>query len=316
MNTVKIEKNEHFKKSGFVALMGRPNVGKSTLLNSIIGENLSIVSPKAQTTRERVQGIFTDPENGQIIFTDTPGIHQAKIGGINEFMVKSAALALEDVDVIWYILDPYSKQEFEVCVFENFKDKKIPIFIILNKLDLLKTKEQYDQSHEFLAGIQKSLSEKGFENITSFEICATQPKSLEPLLLKTWGMLPVGPLYYPESDELSNRPLKFFIGEFIRKKIFDFFEDEIPYSCAVKIEKYQARKNGMIYVEALIFMERDSQKGIIIGQGGKSIKKLGEASRKDIEKFTGKKIFLDLKVQVLKDWTKNPKTLIDLGYVL
>jgi GTP-binding protein Era len=293
-------------KSGFVAIIGRPNVGKSTLLNHLLGSMLSIVTPKAQTTRERVLGILTEKE-GQIVFVDTPGIHKAKEGGINEYMVREAREALhpegDSLAAIWYLVDPKSGMEHEAPVVEliaaalsgrNNVVKKTPLFLIFNKSDL----------------ISKSL---GVHVVQDIRISAVKGLGTKELLSSTWALLPEGPLYYEDPDQLSDRPTRFFVSEKIREQLLLCLGDELPYSCGVEIEKFDEKAKPP-RIEATIFVERESQKGIVVGKGGAKIKEIGQNARKTIEAFLGEHVFLGLKVKLLKDWTRNVETLERMGY--
>jgi GTP-binding protein Era len=298
--------------SGFVAILGRPNVGKSTLMNRLLGSEISVVTPKAQTTRERVLGILTEPDRGQMIFVDTPGVHNAKSGGINEYMVKEAAQALEAASALWYLLDPESSLEYEAPVIQlllkSTSSTKIPILVIQNKDDL----ERY-HTVKLAEEVARHLKEQGCSIASVLRISGRKGLETKALLDQTWALLPEGPMYYPDPDQLSDRPVRFFVAEKIREQLLMQLGDELPYSCAVKIDQF---KDGLplARIEATIHVERDSQKGMVIGQGGQKIKAIGQAARTSIEKFMGQKVFLGLKVSVLKNWTKDRELLTQLGY--
>lgn len=299
------------RKSGLVAIAGRPNAGKSTLLNRVLGSAVSIVTPKAQTTRERVLGILTE-ERGQIVFVDTPGIHAAKKGGFNEFMVSEAAEALEGPNVIWYLVDPDSAMEHEKAVIELLEhraDRMTPVWVLLNKSDLGRDVVPLGEA------LRTKLRELGFESVLVFVLSGRRGKGVEELLDESWKAIPEGPFLFPDEDQVSDRPLRFFVGEKIREQLFMKLGDEVPYSCAVEVTKYNEKTNP-VRIEATIHVERDSQKGMVIGAGGKKIKEIGMAARKSIEEFVGGPIFLGLQVKVLPNWTRSADTLKKLGYHL
>jgi GTP-binding protein Era len=301
-------------KSGLVAIIGRPNAGKSTLLNRILGSQVSIVTPKAQTTRERVLGILTN-DHGQIVFVDTPGIHKAKAGGFNEFMVGEAGEALDGPNRIWYLVDPDSKLEHEqavISILEKKADRRTPISILLNKSDV---RSQSQKTTELVSGVCDKLSGLGFSAVESSQISGRRGQGVEQLLAATWASLPEGPFLFPDEDQLSDRPMRFFVAEKIREQLFMKLGDEVPYSCAVEISKFDEEARPL-RIEAVIHVERDSQKGMVIGAGGKKIKEIGSAARATIEQFVGAPIFLGLQVAVMKDWSRNAEMLRRLGYHL
>jgi GTP-binding protein Era len=307
-------------KSGFVAIIGRPNAGKSTLLNSILGSKVSIVTPKAQTTRERVLGILTEKkgkEVGQIVFIDTPGVHRAKVGGINEFMMSEARESLDGPALIWYIVDPASAAKHEEEVLKLLDGIKAPIFLLMNKSDVVRG-DTKKAAELFLEELAEAMKTRGIAAKASFFISARKGRELDPLMKATWKEMPEGPLYYPDEEQVSDRPLRFFAAEKIREQLLLKLGDEVPYSCAVEIEKYSEpkKKDDITRIEAMIHVERDSQKGMVIGKGGQKIKEIGQAARLEIEEFIGSKVFLGLRVKVLKDWSKNAQALKQLGYAL
>ncbi len=290
-------------KSGFVSIVGRPNVGKSTLLNTIIGEKIAIVSEKPQTTRTRIQGIYTC-ERGQVIFVDTPGIHKPK-HLLGEYMVKVSARSLEEVDIIYYMTDvtrPFGGGES--FILEQLKDARVPVFLLVNKIDLVSEQEVKDY-------IQIFNQQRSFSEVVS--ISAACGTNLQLLLDKTLDALPEGPLYYPE-DDLTDQPIYLLIAELIREKALMLTRDEVPHSLAVEVEEFKKQSNGKVYVRAAIYMERDSQKGILIGKKGQMLKTIGEQARQDIESLLDTAVYLDLWVKVKKNWRDNEGTLNQLGY--
>lgn len=299
------------RKSGFVAIAGRPNAGKSTILNALLGTELSIVTPKAQTTRERVNGVLTEKE-GQIVFIDTPGIHRARDGGINAYMMAEVRTALDHPDLIWYMVDPDSAPKHEEAVLELLVAAKCPVIIIFNKYDL---KRNFGQVETLQPEMLKIAAERGINVIASFRLSALKKHGLDPLMKQTWAMLPEGPFHFEDEDQISDKPTRFFVSEKIREQLFHKLGDEIPYACAISIDKFDEQAKP-IRIEATIYVERESQKGMVIGAGGAKIKELGTAARRTIEEFLDTKIFLGLNVKVLKDWSKDPERLKQLGYDL
>lgn len=290
-------------KSGFVSIVGRPNVGKSTLVNKLIGSKIAIVSDKPQTTRTRIQGILTS-EQGQIIFIDTPGIHKPK-HLLGEYMMKVSTQSLEEVDLIYYITDvtnPFGSGE--QYIIDQLKNSKVPIFLLVNKLDLVEPEE-----------IQRFM--QPFCHQMKFTECipvsAAQGTNLERLLESTYQYLPEGPLYYPEED-LTDQPVSFIVAELIREKALILTRDEVPHSLAVEIEEFKHQGPGKVYIRAVINTERDSQKGIIIGKKGQMLKKIGEQARADIETMMEASVYLDLWIKVKKNWRDNQNNLNQLGY--
>ncbi|WP_276624015.1 GTPase Era [Syntrophomonas wolfei] len=290
-------------KSGFVSIVGRPNVGKSTLLNAIIGEKIAIVSEKPQTTRTRIQGIYTC-ERGQVIYVDTPGIHKPK-HLLGEYMVKVSARSLEEVDIIYYMTDvtrPFGGGES--FILDQLKDASVPVFLLVNKIDLVSEQEVKDY-------IQIFNQQRSFSEVVS--ISAACGTNLQLLLDKTLDALPEGPLYYPE-DDLTDQPIYLLIAELIREKALMLTHDEVPHSLAVEVEEFKKQSNGKVYLRAAIYMERDSQKGIVIGKKGQMLKTIGEQARQDIESLLDTAVYLDLWVKVKKNWRDNENTLNQLGY--
>ena len=303
------------KHSGFIAIAGRPNSGKSTLLNRVLGSNLSIVTYKAQTTRERVLGILTEKQ-GQVIFIDTPGIHRAKEGGINDYMMREVKEALRGAAAVWYLVDPSSALFHEVPVLDLLKEAGLPIFMIFNKSDL---KNKRGEGPVNPMGLHQDLraaaAERGLQVIEELPLSAINGTGVAELLKKTWALLPEGPLYYPDEEQISDRPTRFFVAEKVREQLLLQLGEELPYSCAVEIESFDEVTTPP-RIEATIYVERDSQKGMVIGKGGTKIKSIGQAARKEIEEFLGQHVFVGLKVKVLKEWTRDAESLKRMGYHL
>lgn len=295
--------NQQPFKSGFVAIVGRPNVGKSTLLNQILGQKIAIMSDKAQTTRNKIQGVYTDKES-QIIFMDTPGIHKPK-HALGEFMVDAAYSALKEVECVLFLVN--ATQEIgpgDRFIIEKLKTLKLPIYLVINKIDLI-TPEQV------VTVIESFKDEMAFEKV--IPISALNGSNVDTLLHEIKETLPPGPQYYP-ADQVTDHPEYFVVAEFIREKVLQLTKEEIPHSVAVVVDQMQRNDAGKIHVYASIIVERSSQKGIIIGKGGKLLKEIGVRARKDIEALLGDKIFLELWVKVQKGWRDKQSTLNDYGY--
>ena len=290
-------------KSGFIALIGRPNAGKSTLLNALLNTKISIISPKAQTTRNSIRGIRTD-DDSQLIFIDTPGIHKAK-HALGEQMNKEALSSMAGVDLVFYIVD--ANETFkggEEYVLNIVKNSKLPVFLILNKIDCL-NKDQIMNKLLFYTRLAD------FKEI--IPISALKENNIDELLITTKNYMEDGIQYYP-SEQVCDYPEQFIISELIREKILYLTNEEIPHSVAVVIEKI-GRKKRKLMIMAMILVERDSQKGIIIGKQGKMISKIGTLARKDIEGILGENIYLELFVRVEKNWRNRKAKLQQLGYV-
>jgi len=289
-------------RSGFVALAGRPNAGKSTLINSLIGEKVAIVSSKPQTTRSEIRGIYTD-EECQIIFTDTPGIHKPKFR-LESRMNKEAADVIQGVDLIYLVVDasvPYAKgDEF---VLNMVKNTGLPVFLILNKMDKMQT--------EKIVKVIQQWQER-YEFAEYFPLSAKFGRSFEDLIKTTRKYLPEGDLLYP-AEMTSDGAENFRIAELIREKILTQTEDEVPHAAAVLIENKEFKKDK-VYIQAMILVERDSQKGIMIGKQGQMLKKIGSLAREDIEKLLGKKVFLELFVRVENEWRSRDARITEYGY--
>jgi GTPase len=291
-------------RSGFVSIIGRPNVGKSTLLNRILGEKIVITSDKPQTTRNRIKGIHNIP-GGQIVFIDTPGIHRAK-SLLNRYMVEEALASIREVDLILFLVEADSAdRNREAQILEMLASTPTPVFLVLNKIDLL-TK---DLLLERIAGYARLYP---FKEIVP--VSALSGDGVDHLVECLSLYLPEGPLYFPD-DILTDVPERFIVAEIIREKIFRLCHDEVPYSIAVEIESFKERPDGtLIAIGAAINVERDSQKGIIIGKRGAMLKKIGMAARLEIEQFLDTRVFLELFVKVRRDWSENPHVLKEMGY--
>lgn len=307
-------------RTGYVALLGRPNVGKSTLLNTLVGEKLAAVSPKAQTTRRRFRGIRSD-DDSQMIFVDTPGLHRAPEGKkLNEYCVAEALDSLRDADVWVYIVDgsrpfqPDKEGSDENFILETLKKALAknpkPLYVILNKMDIW-DKSRFAGQEEFAAALE-DLPVKAI-----FPLSAKNGKGVDEFLRAAKSELPEGPALYPV-DELTDQNLRTIAGELIQETLFYLLGDELPYSCAVEIEKFVEPSEGQRYPEihAAIHVERDSQKPMVIGKGGAKIKEIGQNARQSIEKLMGGRVVLKLFVKVTEKWTKNAAELKRLGYIV
>jgi GTPase len=288
-------------KSGFVSIVGKPNVGKSSLINKLMNENISIITAKAQTTRHRIMGILNGNDY-QIVYSDTPGILEPKYS-LHQAMMSYVKVSLEDADLILLVVSLEDKYEPEL--FDRFLRIQTPILLVINKIDLGKGSQVYDK----VAYWKESL-----QNIKAvITVSAKTGEHVDLLLPKILEMMPVHPPYFPQ-DEFTDRSERFFASEIIREKIFLNYEQEIPYSAEVSISSFKEEKD-IIRVSATIYVERDSQKGIIIGKAASSIKKVGMEARKDMEAFFGKKIFLETHVKVADNWRKQTSRLRQFGYL-
>jgi GTP-binding protein Era len=299
---VTVDEKEKEFRSGFVSIIGRPNVGKSTLLNSLLGEKVAIVTPKPQTTRNRIIGIKTLP-GAQIIFIDTPGIHKPR-HRLGETMVKTALDALKEVDIILFMVEPRDLGGEDKFIIELLKKTQTPVFLLINKIDTVK-------KLKLLPFIDSFKDLYPFQEI--IPVSALKHDGIKLLIEKVCDFLPHGPKYYPD-DILTDQLEKFMVSEIIREKAIEMTEEEIPYSIAVEIIEWIERENGIIFIMSNIYVERDSQKGIIIGKGGKMLKSIGTAARIDIEKLLNAKVFLELWLKVRKGWRDDKKVLKELGY--
>jgi GTPase len=291
-------------KSGFISIIGRPNVGKSTFLNRVIGQKIAIMSDKPQTTRNKVQGVLTTSES-QMIFIDTPGIHKPK-HKLGDFMMKIAQNTLKEVDIILFMVNVEEGiGKGDQFIIEKLKGVKTPVFLILNKIDqihpdeLLPIIKQYNELFPFAATVP---------------ISALEGNNVEHLLQLIQNNLPEGPQFYP-ADQITDHPERFIVSELIREKVLHLTREEIPHSIAVVIDKMEKKGDkNLIDVLATIIVERDSQKGIVIGKQGSMLKEVGKRSRVDIENLLGTKVYLELWVKVQKDWRNRASNLRDYGF--
>jgi GTP-binding protein Era len=303
--------------AGFVALIGQPNVGKSTLMNKILGVDLAITTAKPQTTRNRILGVRTFPEKGQICFVDTPGIHKAK-KRLNRRMVSTALNALDEVDLICHVLDASNYVEQfkhrsggdvpsdEKFIFEKVSSVDQPVFLILNKVDLIKAKED-------LLPVIADLNER-YDFAEIVPISATKGDNLRPLVDALIEHLPQGPPLFPE-DMLTDQAERFIAAEFLREQVLEQTHDEVPYSVAIEIERFiENDEKNMLEVSAIIHVERTSQKGIVIGKGGKRLKAIGQRARSRMQGFFHRKVYLETFVRVESEWSEDSNALQRFGY--
>jgi GTP-binding protein Era len=303
MAATKHESDNKTFRSGFAAIIGRPNVGKSTMMNQVLGQKIAIMSDKPQTTRNKIHGVYTT-DDMQIVFLDTPGIHKPK-SKLGHYMNEQAASALGEVDVVLFLVDaqtmPGAGDRF---IINQLKAVRTPIFLVLNKIDavhpeaLLPLIDAYRALHEFAEVVP---------------ISALYGNNVGTLLTTIGRYLPEGPLYYPP-DQVTDHPEQFICAELIREKILQLTREEVPHSIAVAIEDMYLQENGVVHISAVIYVERDSQKGIVIGKRGALLKEVGLLARQDIERLLGSKIFLELWVKVKKDWRNQERVLHDLGF--
>ncbi|EON77200.1 GTP-binding protein Era [Lunatimonas lonarensis] len=292
---------ENTHKAGFVNIIGKPNVGKSTLMNVLIGERLSIISSKAQTTRHRIMGIIND-DHYQVVFSDTPGMLKPKYE-LHKNMMSFVHMSLEDADVILFVTDLFETDAEIEDVLEKINDSGIPVLLVVNKIDLNK-ENQLDEVTAYWT--------QRLRTDAVIPISATESFNTERILQEILDRLPVHEPFY-DKDELTTRPERFFASEIIREKIFLNYKKEIPYSSEVAIEDF-LEESKIIRIRAVIYVERNSQKGIVIGEGGKALKRVGTQAREEMERFFGKKVFLETFVKVEEDWRKNKNKLKRFGY--
>jgi len=294
-------------QSGFVNIIGRPNVGKSTLMNAMVGEKMSIITNKPQTTRHRIIGIVSQP-NYQIVFSDTPGIISDPAYKMQEAMNRFVASTFEDADVMLFVTDTQEKYEDDDPIIKRLKKVKIPLFLLINKTDL-------STPDEIIKLIQWWNDKVDFKE--TIPLSAINAKNVDTVLKLIVDNLPEGPVYYPK-DQLTDRNERFFISEIIREKILLYYHQEIPYSCEVIISsfKHSETKAGdpIVRIAATIFVARDSQKNILIGKGGSAIKKLGASARRDMEEWLESKVFLEMHVKVKSNWRDDDRMLKHFGY--
>lgn len=289
-------------KSGFVNIIGNPNVGKSTLMNALVGERLSIITSKAQTTRHRIMGIVSG-DDFQIVYSDTPGVLKPQYK-MHEGMMQFVKTALSDADVILFVTDIFEKEVNNPEILERVQKTSIPVILIINKID-----QANAEKVEELKNYWQSLLPKA----EIIAISALQKINTDTVIEKIKQHLPEGEPYFPK-DQLTDKPERFFVAEIIREKIFLNYKKEVPYSCEVIVESYKEEPN-IVKINAVIFVARESQKPIIIGDKGKAIKKVGTEARLEIEEFIQQKVFLDLTVKVSKDWRNNENILKRYGYL-
>lgn len=282
-------------------IIGKPNVGKSTLMNALVGESLSIITPKAQTTRHRILGLLNAPDY-QIVFSDTPGILDPAYR-MQERMMRFVESAFVDADVMIYMLDAGEKAKIDDVLKERLHRLEVPLIVLINKVDLL--------SQEEVEAQMKAIKEQ-LPNCEVIPIAALHAFNLESILRRIVELLPESPAYY-DKESLSDRPIRFFVAEKIREQILRNYKKEIPYSCEVEVESYKEEEK-LIRIRAVIYVARKSQKGILIGHQGERLKRVGTYSRKDIEKFLGKKVFLELYVKVDENWRDQDRKLDKFGY--
>ncbi|MDN9010940.1 GTPase Era [Brevibacillus laterosporus] len=297
------KKKETFK-SGFVSIIGRPNVGKSTLLNQVVGQKVAIMSNKPQTTRNQIRAVYTS-DKGQLIFIDTPGIHKAK-SKLGDYMVAAAENTLNEVDLVLFVIDATEKRGAgEEYILERLKKVNTPVFLVINKIDQI-------HPEELLPLIDEYRKHHDFKQIVP--ISALQGNNTDALLQSILLEMPEGPMYYP-ADQVTDHPERFIVAELIREKVLHLTREEIPHSIAVTVEEMKRGENGKtLYIYAAIYVERDSQKGILIGKRGDMLKEISKRARMDMERLLGEKIFLEVWVKVKKDWRNQERMLRNFGF--
>ena len=293
-------------RAGFVALIGRPNVGKSTLLNRLVGEKLAIVSPRPQTTRNRITGIKNLPA-AQVVFVDTPGLH-AGGGKLGEFMQKTSRRAVEDVDLVCLVVDASARGGPDAAVLEPLRAHRGPVFCVLNKCDLVRPKGRLLPLLEAWRG--------AYPFAELVPVSAAGGENCDRLLELIVRALPEHPAYFPP-DATSDQPETFWVAEVVREQIFHLTREEVPYAVAVRVEELAERaRPECLYVRATVFVEQESQKGILIGKGGAMLKRIGTAARRELERFFGIKVFLALTVEVRRHWRRDARALREFGFLL
>lgn len=297
-----MNKKEGFK-SGFVSIIGRPNVGKSTLLNRIVGQKVAIMSDVPQTTRNKIQGVVTS-DDSQIVFIDTPGIHKPQTR-LNDFMLKSAYSTFNEVDLVLFMVNAAEKRGAgDNFILEKLKNLRTPKFLVINKIDQVKPEK-------LIKIIMDYTSDNEFNEV--IPISAIQGNNVDEMMVTIKKYMPEGPQFYPD-DQVTDHPEYFVVSEFIREKILQLTKEEVPHSVAVVVESMLRNEDDKVHVHATIIVDRASQKGIIIGKGGKMLKEIGVRARRDIEAMLGDKIYLELWVKVQKDWRDKQSYLQDYGY--
>ena len=290
-------------KSGFVSIVGRPNVGKSTFLNRVVGQKIAIMSDKAQTTRNKIQGIYTE-DDAQIVFIDTPGIHKPH-SRLGDFMVESALSTLNEVDAVLFMVNATQKRgRGDDFIIERLKNVKKPIYLVINKIDQIHP----DKLLQIMDDYRNTL-----DYAEVFPISALEGNNCPELIESLVNTLPEGPQYYP-ADQITDHPERFIAGELIREKVLELTREEVPHSVAVVVDRIHREDDEKVLVQATIVVERNSQKGIIIGKGGKMLKQIGVKARKDIELMLGDKVYLELWVKVQPNWKDRQVDLQALGY--
>ncbi len=288
-------------KAGFVNILGSPNVGKSTLMNGLVGERLSIITSKKQTTRHRIMGIVNG-DDFQIVYSDTPGVVNAGYK-LHERMMKYVNTAISDGDVLLFVTDPFEDEMNHVDTLRKIESSDSPVLLLINKIDLIDQEKLVKRVEYWSQKIPRA---------EILPISALHKMNLEYIINKVKDFLPESPPYFPK-DELTDRPMRFFVSEIIREKIFATYDKELPYSCEVEVQSYKEEET-IVKIEANILVIRESQKGIVIGHQGKKIKHVGISARKDIQRFVDKKVHLDLRVKVEKDWRNQDRSLDNYGY--
>ena len=292
-------------KAGFVNIVGNPNVGKSTLMNQLVGEKISIATFKAQTTRHRIMGIV-NTDDCQIVFSDTPGVLKPNYK-MQEYMLQFSESALADADILLYVTDVVENPEKNMDFLEKVAQMKIPVLVLINKIDELKGEKSTERLGEIVEKWHKLLP-----NAEILPISAANKFGIDMLMKRIKELLPESPAYF-DKDQLTDKPAKFFVSEIIREKILRYYDKEIPYSVEVVVERFKEDQHH-IHINAVIYVERDSQKGIIIGHQGMALKKVSTEARKSLEHFFGKAIYLELFVKVDKDWRNSERELDNFGY--
>lgn len=290
-------------RAGFVNIVGNPNVGKSTLMNDLVGERISIITSKAQTTRHRIMGIVNTPDY-QIVYSDTPGVLKPKYK-LQESMLEFSEGALTDADILLYVTDVVEDPEKNKDYLDSVAKETIPVILVINKVDLLKDNTELEALVEAW--------KKRLPNAEIFPVSAKEHFNVDNLKVRIVELLPPSPPFFGK-DALTDKPMRFFVTEIIREKLLLNYDKEIPYSAEVLVEKFDEKEKS-IHIMAVIYVERDSQKGILIGRGGEKIKKVGIEARQDIERFFDKKVYLELFVKVEKDWRNRESKLRQFGYI-
>ncbi len=296
--------SNHQHRCGYVAVVGRPNVGKSTLVNHILGQKISITSSKPQTTRHRILGIKST-DHAQVIYVDTPGIHEQAKRAMNRYMNRVATASLQDVDLTIFVVEALRWTAEDEAVLEKLRQTKAPVLLLVNKVDTVTDKEQ------LLPFLQELAEEKIFTEI--IPVSATRRTNIARVEQVVEKLLPGQPPVYPP-DQLTDRSERFLAAEIVREKLMRRLGQELPYALTVEIEKFTPDDSGLIEISAIIWVERSSHKGIVIGKGGKQLKKVGEQARKDMELLFGRKVFLQLWVKVKEGWSDDDRALRSLGY--